>query len=723
MCAAQEEVEPKLEAGQLIWVACVKEGAELRDAPGRQSAVITHIPWMTPYVVLEISDDQKWVKVGQYIRTDAANPRGWMSKGDLLMRQEARKKDGIYEKSLVVVHYNKERKVIGGALLFDAPQENANKIGQELTLFQIHHVYDERIDVRADLTFLLLGDEPSILNPQKPQQTILGWVDKKELFPWDHRQAAEYDKNTSGERDKVKIYNFEDELKEILLGTKKADDIEPLAIETDKKVLTHTDPRFPIITKERKVGNDVMWKIGFVADEIGGAGIIEREKVRKLTRMPNQVDIFFVFDGTYSMMQYKDSVIAAVKEVQTAATDYWQQNFPGESKANIRYSIAMYKDYSEAENYKRIPLEDNNVDKINEFLETYDYSGGKNMPAVFNGIISAIKDGSKEMRGASFRSVVLIGDMGNLGVSNEPDPKGHKIEDIMGMLKAHQCDFYAIHTAGDIVDEEYAKFEREAKTILDALPQGYSDYMALTSIGKVKEEIYEKVIVLLDERYATVQVLEDIAEGRIFFGGNQISGTKLMSRAMDIMKRHKIDPADFTRKGVAPFAFGWITPFEQKTGTRMMKLVVLMNKTEVERLISLLGRLAKAQTENIRKAWIQALEDFSGDTIDSKDKESVYDNMVPAEVINKHLGLDVKSGILNKTMEEIARLPQGKITEETKRLRKKLFLLRAVINEKKLKEGTDDDGEIIFNIVGDKQYWFGARGNERVFLDAEIYLP
>ena len=723
MCAAQEEVEPKLEAGQLIWVACVKEGAELRDAPGRQSAVITHIPWMTPYVVLEISDDQKWVKVGQYIRTDAANPRGWMSKGDLLMRQEARKKDGIYEKSLVVVHYNKERKVIGGALLYDAPQENANKIGQELTLFQIHHVYDERIDVRADLTFLLLGDEPSILDPQKPQQTILGWVDKKELFPWDHRQAAEYDKNTSGERDKVKIYNFEDELKEILLGTKKADDIEPLAIETDKKVLTHTDPRFPIITKERKVGNDVMWKIGFVADEIGGAGIIEREKVRKLTRMPNQVDIFFVFDGTYSMMQYKDSVIAAVKEVQTAATDYWQQNFPGESKANIRYSIAMYKDYSEAENYKRIPLEDNNVDKINEFLETYDYSGGKNMPAVFNGIISAIKDGSKEMRGASFRSVVLIGDMGNLGVSNEPDPKGHKIEDIMGMLKAHQCDFYAIHTAGDIVDEEYAKFEREAKTILDALPQGYSDYMALTSIGKVKEEIYEKVIVLLDERYATVQVLEDIAEGRIFFGGNQISGTKLMSRAMDIMKRHKIDPADFTRKGVAPFAFGWITPFEQKTGTRMMKLVVLMNKTEVERLISLLGRLAKAQTENIRKAWIQALEDFSGDTIDSKDKESVYDNMVPAEVINKHLGLDVKSGILNKTMEEIARLPQSKITEETKRLRKKLFLLRAVINEKKLKEGTDDDGEIIFNIVGDKQYWFGARGNERVFLDAEIYLP
>ena len=722
MCTAQEKVEPMLDAGQPMWVACVKEGAELKDAPGRQSAVITHISWMTPYVVIEKSDDQKWIKVGEYIRTDAAKSVGWMNKSDLLMRQESRKKNGIYEKSIVVVHYDKERKVIGGAVAYDAPQENANKIGQELTLFQILHVYDERTDVKADRTFLLLGDEPNILDPQKPQQTIQGWIDKTNLFKWDTRQAAEYDKSTVGERDKIRIYAFEDELRELLLGKKNPDDIEWIAEETDKAAMRHTDPRFPIITKERKVGNDVMWKIGFVADEIGGAGS-SRDELRKVTRVPSAVDIFFVFDGTGSMNVYKDAVTAAVEEVQSAATYYWQENFPGEKKASIRYSIAMYKDYMEAEYYKRIPLEDNNVNKINEFLQTHDYSGGVDEPAVFNGIISAIKDGTVEMRKGSFRAVILIGDMGNLGASNEPDPNGHTIEDIMGMLETNDCDFYAIHTASAYTEEEYAKFEREAKTIVEALKEGYAAYIPLTSLGKVKEEIYDKVITLLDQRYELVQELEDIAEGRKFIGGNQISGTIMMSRAIDIMKRYNIDPGDFTRKGVTPFAQGWVTPFEQETGTRMMKLAILMNKIEVESLISLLGRLSTAQPDNIRKAWIQALEDFTGDTIESKDRESVYDNMVPAEVIKKYLGLNVRSGILNKPLKEIALLPQHIITEETKKLRKKLFLLRAVINEKKLKEGKDDDGEIIYNIVGDKQYWFGTRANERVWLDAETDLP
>jgi hypothetical protein len=190
-----------------------------------------------------------------------------------------------------------------------------------------------------------------------------------------------------------------------------------------------------------------------------------------------------------------------------------------------------------------------------------------------------------------------------------------------------------------------------------------------------------------------------------------------------IIKSNNINQDFFARMGATPFAEGWVTPFEQATGTRMMKLAILMNKHEVEMLISLLGRLTIAKPDTIRTAWIQALEDFTGDTVDSKDKESVYDNMVPAEVINSHLGLSVRSGILNMTMKEIAKLPQARITEETRILRSKLYLLRAVINEKKMKEGTDEDGEIIYNIIGDKQYWFGTRGNELVWLDAETDLP
>ncbi len=716
--------KPLMDGDEFYFLACVKEGSAIWEEPSIASKEIRKATWMEYFITIKIkTDDQdrKWYRVGKHISLDEADAVGWMQKKDLLVTQTATKKNGIYQKAIVVVHYDQNKKLIAGAPIRHIPKTKAPSVGQDLTLLNIYYIYDKQEEIKADETFFLLGDEPEIINPLKPGDSIVGWVSKSRLFQWDTREAAEYDKATISKlkRKPVIIYENEEELKDLILGKKTSEQIEPLATESiQKETLYPSDPRFPIITKERDVNGVKMWNIGFVGDEVeGGPGSRKREEVATLSRMSNVVDILFVYDGTGSMKKYKDSVIEAVKQAKQASVDYWKQNFPGESLADLRFSIAMYKDYSESDYYRREGLQDDKDNKIGDFITKHKFSGGDDMPAVFNGISSALKDGAGEMRKESFRAVILIGDMGNMGKSNDPDPKGHNIDKIVGQLKANQCDFYAIHVASGFNHKALLKFENEAKTIAERLDEGTSEYIPMKDPKKVKAEIYDKVMDLLDQRYRLPQMLKNISKGRKLLG-KQISGTILEKRAIDIMKRHGLNPDDFATKGVAAFAKGWVAPKEPGTGNRAMKPVVLMNKYEVETLIAILGRISRVKIENVKKGWMQAFEEVTGDDIDIDPEKGV-----PADIIKIHLGIPVRSGILNKSFTEIGKLTTTEITEAVKDFKKKLFLLRAVVNEKDIELKEDDKGDITYVRKGDKKYWFGTRGSERVWLDMEVFLP
>ncbi len=143
-----------------------------------------------------------------------------------------------------------------------------------------------------------------------------------------------------------------------------------------------------------------------------------------------------------------------------------------------------------------------------------------------------------------------------------------------------------------------------------------------------------------------------------------------------------------------------------------------MNKGEVENLIALLGRITQAGYENVRQDWLQALEDVTGERFDID-----IDNVVPAETIQEHLGIPVKAGALNMNFEEIGKLKHNQFAEAIKEFKTKLFLLRAVVNEKDIQIETDEKGDVTYTPVGDKKYWFGTRGSERVWLDMDVYLP
>ena len=722
--------KPKLLDGDLIHVHTTFEGAAIHDRPYAKSNITRDSEWLEHFVVIKEEKDRwgvHWVRVGDFVSLNKTNPKGWIKKDDLLMNQTALKVKGIYQKVIVKVSWDELSKEIDGAKRRKAPLSDEKYVyGQTLTISDIHYVYAAREDLLTEETFILIGRDPDIRNPGKPELTILGWVHDKMLFEWHTRFAAEYDKSTYP-REGAKIYETSQDVEAVIRQDKGAGKIEEIAYEdTTKKIIRPEDPRFPIISQEREIEGIPVWEIGFIGDQIvdgnwvTSASSADIDELRRTT-WTNPVDVLFVFDGTGSMIVYKDAVISAVNQLQEGITTNWASKHSGETKATVRFSATMYKDYIELDNFKRIPFTDDpNI--IEQFIQNHDFSGGFNEPAVFNGIAETLSAAGGEFDKNSIRVLILIGDMGNLGSNyTSADPRGHTVETIASQLFNNQCDFYTIHVAN--VSDYYPEiqpavnsFESQSKSIMENLDQELSGHFKLVNPQHVKDQIVDKLVTIIEQRYATGEVIVDIASGIRRIGSGNLTGTILEKRAINIMIQHGIDPNDFVNKNVTPFGEGWVLVEDRNSGKQLFKDVVLMDKEEVERLISLLGQMtSKVSYSNVSQGWMAALENETGDEV------SMLDN--PAAIMSKHLGIPIRSGVLSMSFNEISLLPASRITETIKEFERKLFLLRAVNNEEEIKITEDKDGFQNWNVVGSKKWWFGTIGNQRVWLDTEIYMP
>jgi hypothetical protein len=444
---AQNEVPEEGNDGDPNWVIVAKDKAKIHKEADKASD-FTNAKWMTSYVVIKREKDRlTWmIKVGEYVSNTEAKPIGWIRQVDLLTDDKAIKKDGIYTKAFPVTRFDDKNDKVEGAKLRNAPGEGGDVIGQEMTQFGIYYIFAENEDLKSGNIYYLMGTEPEIFDNQKPEDTILGWVHDRRMHRWDTREAAEYDKSTLASRNPTVVYESEGDVKKIINGAS-AKTIEPLFTENaDIKEMNHGDQRYPIITTEREEAGTRYWNVAFVAEGQGATGA-SVAKLGGLTQMPPAVDILLVIDGTGSMSEFKDPVIAAVRSIQSAAIDYWREHFKKELKPKLRFSLTLYKDYTENDYYRRTPLEEDNREEIADLLQSHDWSGGMSSPAVFHGLSSSIKDAAPDMDPAAFRAVFLIGDMGNLGVSDDDDKNGHSTDSVIRLLKTNNLDFHAIHIA------------------------------------------------------------------------------------------------------------------------------------------------------------------------------------------------------------------------------------------------------------------------------------
>ena len=716
-CLAETPTEEiKVKGGQPVFVACNRDGAELRDKPESSAQVIKTIPWMTDFVVIKrfIDPDQReWIRVGDLKTMKEAVTHGWMLKDDLLMRMEALKEQGIYSKAIVVTHYNKATKELGGAPLRYTPLMNAPRVGQELTLYHIFHVYDEREDVEGKETFVLIGNEAAVSDYTKPENTIIGWAPMSKLFLWNTREAAEYDKATIDKRGAVRIYEKLEDLRDVIKGIKKPDEVDILAREdVHKKELSTEDFRFPIISKEETINGIEVWKIAFS----GGAA----KPIQPPMTHPPVLDVLFVCDGT-GCMQYqyfRDAINSVVQNVQNKAIDYWTTNWKGEKPPIIRFSIAMYKDYTAKDSYKRVSFDKDNQDNVTEFLNRYEFAGGKEQPAVFHGLSQAIKDAIPEFDKTSFRLVFLIGDMGNMGVSDEKDPKGYKVDDVAKLLKENNCDFYAIHLAGEKMPPAYKKFESETKAIINQLPEGTAKYVSSMDPQQIKGEINKVIFELLDQQFRVIQVMMDIGCQLKPLRDIAQSGTLLERRVLDLLEQHGMDTnkENAWRSTPSVFGVGYVPVTEPGTGIRMMRTVINVRSEDVESLIALLGGLSNISTdcEKAKTVWREVLELATHDVVD--------DQTVPADLIKKQMGIPVRENILQVPLSDLCKY-QDKLQEAIREFKKNLFLLRGVALEKEVTIKEDAHGNLTFELGKDKRWFTGTRGNEWTWLDMEEYIP
>jgi hypothetical protein len=713
----------KLGPGDISFVSVTKDNAKIYENFSRDSKVIGSAEWMSPYVVIEIKYDgiMQMLKVGNWINSDSAEVVGWIRKRDLLTKTKALKSRGVFSKAFPVTRFDDKEEKVEGAKLYPEPSIEATPIGQELTQFGIYYVFDEFDDIASGSQYYLMGRESSIWDPLKPEGTILGWVHARKMHRWDTREAAEYDKSTVNERKPTVIYKTEGDIKKIIMGAT-AKEVGHLFKENPNvKEQKYTDQRYPIINTSRSYKGVRYWQVAFIA-EGSRSTYLSENKLRRLVDVSPGLDVLFVIDGSGRMTLAKEQIIETVRSIQEELIDYWQGNFRGEQEPLLRFSIAMYKDYQEDDFYRRTPLERRNVKEIAEFLNAHVFSGGFSKPAVFHGVSNAVKDASSELNSGSFRSVFLLGNLGNMGISNEPDKYGHTTSSLVRILKSNNMDFHAIHLGSERfvnsqtpVNEQIAflKFRQQAELITSNFPEGMSSYIALSNPKKVTDHIKEKVTSILGQRYRTIREIIDVATT-----GKAIGNTLIEREAVKLMHQNGIDPSEFARKKISPFAEGWVLPFDLKTGKRQMKSVILMEKREVENLLAVLGRLTTIKAENAGKGWRQALEEVAGDGI----KIGVHNS--PADLFRKYLGIKVKSGILSKSFDEIANLPQAEVAEAVKDFQKKLLMLRGVVNEKDIKISIDPKtGRPDYYVAGDKQYWFGHRGALHVWLDRDIFIP
>ena len=716
---AQTE-ELQMYGGEFIFVVCTRDGAELRDKPEPNAHVIKTIPWMTNYVVTKRTTDalqREWIRVGVLKTFKEAIPQGWMLKDDLLMRMEAYKEEGVYKKAIVVTLYNKATESFGGAPVRHAPLMSASRVGQELTPYHIFYVYEEHEDIQGEEIFYLIGFQ-AISDPTKPENSIIGWVPGSKLFLWNTREAAEYDKSTLEKRNPVRIYEREEDVSAVIRGEKTPEQVHVLAIEAvAEKEMVPEDFRFPIIGKEFNVDGVKVWKIGFP----GG-----RASPVAMSTTPSPVlDILFVYDGMGSMYKLKDALVSVVQNVQSNAKEYWQANWKEEKQPIIRISMAMYKDYITGDAYKRVPLDNDNQKRIIQFINNNAFTGGDDRPPVFHGLSQAIKDAKGEFEKDSFRLVFLIGCMGNMGVSDK-DPKGYKVDDMVMLLRENNCDFYAIHVAGDIIpptgitSRPWKKFEGETKAIINQLAEGTAKYVSVVSAQEVKNEINKVIIELLDQRFRVIQKTVEVSTAVASVNDIAKSGTLLAKRVLDQLELNGIEINKIMngekKQTMSVFGIGYVTTTEPGTAIRAVKSVVLADRREIEALIALLGRLIDVRYEHVEKGWVDALQATTGEQIDDH-------KIIPADIIKKHYGLPVKSSILNMSFTDIGKLQPAQVQAACKDFEKKLFLLRGVVNEKEVSVEVDDKGNITSKPIGDKRYFFGTRNSERAWLDIDVYLP
>lgn len=420
------------------------------------SSVVETINFRDYFYVVEDKDD--WVKIveASVDKLEIVNLKrkmGWIPKANLLLWNSGLvgKTNQIHKKVLLL---NKAEDIKNILSMEDKSIVNIYSDPTNGDKLPDKRIFDFYFVMKKDFNtgrYLLAGD--ALISAYNVQDKIIGWVDARRCALWNTRICLEpnFEESAFNERksnpDKFKVRAFEEFLaaKEFAEGSGAKNDVfwEDDPIQVTGQNLSSANPhrfngaviRFPMISAEKTTDKYEYYNSGIIGTITAkNKGVISsisetayakfKEYTDLVTKKSQNVNVFFVVEGTASTAAFKNNIIESIRDINSSMTRNIQ---------NVNYGALVYRDIMEERDNRLIeytPLSVN-INSTIDFLNRTTFENHFDQDeytALYYGLAESLKIAG--FRQDATNIIVVIGAYGDFRIDRDrrvaAKQQGHK---------------------------------------------------------------------------------------------------------------------------------------------------------------------------------------------------------------------------------------------------------------------------------------------------------
>ena len=665
-----------------------------------------------------------------YVKSDAKD-YGWIRKEELLLWTNCLVTDNcnLDRKAMILntidAYREKIEDVEFAKFYFDPMLKNAT--GKKSSVYKIYFVY------KTNENSVLLGRK-SKFNSTISFNTIVGWVKKSRITPWDHRLAIEpnwKDKAVSERKRKnVRLRFFDDKkaASEYFATGDTLNDTNLLWKEfpysSDRKIGYY--PRFPILSEEdeniMKVGiiDEMTSEYGFINED---SAIIAIKKIEDWAKAKKNINFVFVVDGSTSMQPYFEPVANAIENSMKELSEKTNNLF--------RFAAVVYRDSGEMERtIEPKSLTQNYKDVVN-FLDNITAKNVFDLDepeAVNLGLKEAVRGVGLSKKETNV--IVLIGDAGNHHRDDETQVKQDEIINLIDKYECHLLVFQVQHGS----HPTYNEFNEQAKSIILDLATRKQDSIKKLGVNLHTPEflppqngvfelnesaIVASLVTCEPNKSVSPNEIETQVEGVIFRinkfiddlrdmqiaiirEGGEYASSSLGPAFLYALKNAGLSDEEikfYCAKNSQMYYEGYGSINNLKVNNPLANYVLFMDKVELTELLRIFDNLLNATSYNdkrrkMKDTWFEILRKHIGNS-----DEVIIENINLGEISSKILCLPKSTNLLKIPIKDITdpkKFSDYDFNNYVKSIREKSNELKKIFNNKDYKYSFESDDKTYY---------------------------
>ena len=500
--------DTKLKSKEDAWLAiCDRDDNPVYELPDENSPVLERLKFRESFYVLDEKED--WIQLADAqvdgVRIVQLNRvLGWVPKKLMLLWNTSlvHQQNKIHKKALLL---NRADDIAGVLKLQDKTMVQIFKGPQTETQEEKRKIFEFYFIMKKESGRYLLSEE-SVISPFSLDK-IIGWVNERRCSNWDTRICLEpnfeepaFTERKNKEQLQLRAFKSEASAKQYAEEITGDDDVfwkdDPVTLNQDK--MSSLNPRrfngyvmrFPMLgvsSKKEPDNKQEFYRSGIIGsikvrradnNSMVFTSEISESNYSRIKQYVNQADkktdnlnVFFVIEGTDSTFAYKNSLVQAVTQVES---------WVGKTVPNIRYGALLYRDIPEEEGekgnrlYEMEPLTPD-VNKVTGFIqqaEFRNYNDRDEYTALYYGLSQALMLGRFDPE--ALNVLILIGSYSDYKIDRDRKAAAaavnHKslVEDLnplFGSLAALDVHLYAIQLRND-GNKQSAGFAKQGQVLI-----------------------------------------------------------------------------------------------------------------------------------------------------------------------------------------------------------------------------------------------------------------